>query len=464
MEPIKFGTDGWRAKIADTYTRSNVRRAAAAMADVLKLQKKRCKVVVGFDPRFGSEMFASDAAAVLASKGHEVVLSNGILPTPALSLALGRWKADAGVMITASHNSGAYNGFKIKLPPGVSAPVSFTKEVELRLPETAPEANEDARIPTADFLGYYLQVLKSKVDIKAIRAAGFRIVADPMHGAAQRHLEELLAGGKTKVTTIAYERDAWFGGRHPEPIDRFLGPLKEAVRRTHAHVGLATDGDADRIGLVDEKGKFVDVHKIHALLLYHLWQNRGWRGSVVKTVSGTIMLDRMAQAWGVPVMVTPIGFKYIGEVMLKEDVLLGVEESGGIAVKGHLPERDGLFSGLLILEALTKLGPSVTKAVARLQKEFGPFHSDRMDLENVPPSLQARVMGRLKNAPPDKVAGFKVLGVDTMDGVKLLLENGWLLVRASGTEPLLRLYAEAPTLAGVKTLLAAADAFVKKNR
>jgi phosphomannomutase len=172
----------------------------------------------------------------------------------------------------------------------------------------------------------------------------------------------------------------------------------------------------------------------------------------------------MAQAWGVPVIVTPIGFKYIGEVMLKEDVLLGVEESGGIAVKGHLPERDGLFSGLLILEALTKLGPSVTKAVARLQKEFGPFHSDRMDLENVPPALQARIMGRLKNDPPDKVAGFKVLGVDTMDGVKLLLENGWLLVRASGTEPLLRLYAEAPTLSGVKALLAAADAFVKKNR
>jgi phosphomannomutase len=463
VEPIQFGTDGWRAKIADTYTRPNVRRAASAMSEVLKLRKKRCRVVVGYDPRFGSEMFASDAAAVLASRGHDVVLSNGILPTPALSLALGKWKADAGVMITASHNSGAYNGFKIKLPPGVSAPVSFTREVESNLPAVAPEAVE-AKIPTADFLGHYLNVLKGKVDLKAIRAAGFRIVADPMHGAAQRHLEGLLAGGKTKVTTIAFERDAWFGGRHPEPIDRFLGPLKDAVRKNKADAGLATDGDADRIGLVDEKGRFVDVHKIHALLLNHLWMKRGWRGSVVKTVSGTIMLDRMAQAWGIPVRVTPIGFKYIGEVMMKEDVLLGVEESGGIAVKGHLPERDGLFSALLILEALAGFGTSVTGAVARLQKEFGPFYSDRTDLENVPSALQAKVMGRLKNSPPDKVAGFKVLGVDTMDGVKLLLENGWLLVRASGTEPLLRLYAEAPTQAGVKALLAAAGAFVKKNR
>jgi phosphomannomutase len=464
MDPIKFGTDGWRAKIADTYTRGNVRRVAFGMAQVLKKTKKRCRVVVGYDPRYGSEMFAADAGGVLAAQGHEVVLSQGILPTPALSLALGRWKADAGVMITASHNSGVYNGFKIKLPPGVSAPVAFTREVELRLPEADPLPPGVTKLPTADFLGHYLKVLKTTVDMKAIRSAGFRVVADPMHGAAQGHLATLLKGGKTKVLTIAESRDAWFGGRHPEPIDRFLGPLKDAVRKGKADVGLATDGDADRIGLVDEKGRFVDVHKIHALLFHHLWRARGWRGSVVKTVSGTIMLDRMARAWGAPVQVTPIGFKYIGGVMLKEDVLLGVEESGGIAVKGHLPERDGLFCALLILEALAAFGGSVSKVVGRLQKEFGPFHSDRTDLENVPQELQAKVMGKLKDAPPEKVAGFKVLGVDTMDGVKLLLENGWLLVRASGTEPLLRLYAEAPTPAGVKALLAAADAFVRKNR
>jgi phosphomannomutase len=464
MEPIKFGTDGWRAKIADTYTRANVRRAAYGLAETLSSRKKRCKVVVGYDPRYGSEMFAADAAAVLASRGHSVVLSDGILPTPALSLALGKWKADAGVMITASHNSGAYNGFKIKLPPGVSAPVSFTKEVEALLPNEAPEPGDASKIPTADFLGHYLDVLKSKVDLKVIRAAGFRLVADPMHGAAQSHLEALLKGGKTKVITIAATRDAWFGGRHPEPIDRFLGPLKQAVREHKADAGLATDGDADRIGLVDEKGKFVDVHKIHALLLQHLWKVRGWRGEVVKTVSGTIMLDRMAQAWGIPVQVTPIGFKYIGEVMLREDVLLGVEESGGIAVKGHLPERDGLFSALLILEALASLGTSVAGAVASLQKAFGPFYSDRTDLENVPQDLQAKVMNGLKKAPPQKVAGFKVLGIDQMDGVKLVLENGWLLVRASGTEPLLRLYAEAPTQAGVQALLGAADTLVKKQR
>lgn len=464
MEPIKFGTDGWRAKIADTYTRANVRRAAFGLAAALHERKKRSRVLVGFDPRFGSEMFASDAAGVLAASEHEVILSRGVLPTPALSLALGKWKADAGVMITASHNSGAYNGFKIKLPPGVSAGVAFTKEVESRLPQADPGATASPSIPAGDFLSHYLSVLRGKVDLRAIRSAGFRLVADPMHGAAGRHLEELLRGGKTKATTIAFERDAWFGGRHPEPIDRFLGPLKAAVRAHKAHLGLATDGDADRIGLVDAKGRFVDVHKVHALLLYHLWKNRAWRGSVVKTVSGTLMIDRMAKAWGVPIRVTPVGFKYIGDVMVREDVLLGVEESGGIAVKGHLPERDGLFSGLLILEALASLGKGVEGAVAALQKEFGPFHSDRTDLEDVPQDLQTKVMASLKNQPPAKVAGFKVTGVETLDGVKLCLEDGWLLVRASGTEPLLRLYAEAPTLAGVRSILKAAEGIVGRHR
>ena len=463
MEPIRFGTDGWRAKIADTYTHANVRRAAAALGGVLKSKKDSCLVLVGYDPRFGSEHFAETAAQILVSQGHQVIVATRMLPTPALSLALGQYNADAGVMITASHNSGEYNGFKIKLPPGVSAPNEFTKEVESRLFNVV-EAPPPVDITRSDFLSHYLTTLGKRVNLPALKKAGFNIVADAMHGAASNHLEKLLAGGKTKVVTIAANRDAWFGGRHPEPIDKYLAPLKKAVKDHKAQAGFATDGDADRVGLVDEKGHFVDVHKLHALLLYHLWKNKGERGAVVKTVSGTLMIDRMAEAWKIPVKVTPIGFKYIGNVMMREDVLLGVEESGGIAFKGHLPERDGLLSALLILEALAGMGKSVTKAVARLQKEFGPYYSDRTDLENVPSDLQAKVLEGLKTSPPENAAGLKVTGVDSMDGVKLKLENGWLLVRPSGTEPLLRLYAEADDPKKVKELLKYAETLVDQHR
>jgi len=221
-------------------------------------------------------------------------------------------------------------------------------------------------------------------------------------------------------------------------------------------VGFATDGDGDRVGMMDEKGNFVDVHKLHALLLYHLWVHKGLRGGIVKTVSGTLMIERMALRWGIPVFETPIGFKYIGGVMLKEDILLGLEESGGIAVKGHLAERDGLLSALLLMEALVTMKKSASEAVAFLQKEFGPFHSGRIDLENVSFERQARVLARLKKNPPSQVAGHKVTGVNALDGVKMKFEKGWLLVRASGTEPLLRLYAEAPSTGEVQSLLKAA--------
>jgi phosphomannomutase len=255
-----------------------------------------------------------------------------------------------------------------------------------------------------------------------------------------------------------------FGGRQPEPIGPNLRPLAQAIRRFKADVGFATDGDGDRVGMMDGKGTFVDVHKVHALVLYHLWVNRKMRGAVVKTVSGTLMVERMAKLWGIPLFETPIGFKYIGKVMLKEDVLLGIEESGGIAIKGHLPERDGLLSALLLMEALATLKKSVGEAVAFLQREFGPYHSNRLDLENVPFDRQTAILSRLKKSPPSQVAGHQVTGIQTLDGVKLKLKNGWLLVRPSGTEPLLRLYAEAPSSREVQTLLSAAKAIALKGR
>jgi phosphomannomutase len=461
LDNIHFGTDGWRSKITTTFNFPNVRRAAYGLGLALRRKKKNAKIFVGYDTRFYSDQYALAAAQVLASLGHRVTLSSKILPTPALSLAVKAQKADAGVMITASHNSGHYNGFKIKLPPGVSAPSSFTQAVEKNIPAAEPEIGIGHKIEQKDWLSFYLKAVSAKVNLKAIRQAGLKVVIDSMHGVGENHFENLISGSETKAKTVAGNRDIFFGGRQPEPIGANLGPLFKAMKEWKADVGFATDGDGDRIGMVDEKGKYVDVHKLHALMLYHLWVNRGMRGAVVKTVSGTLMIQRMADRWGIPLFETPIGFKYIGGVMLKEDVLLGIEESGGIAIKGHLPERDGLLSGLLLLEALVTMKKSVTEVIGFLQKEFGPFYSDRIDLENVPFDRQTTILNRLKKSPPSHIAGHKVTGVQTLDGVKLKLEQGWLLVRPSGTEPLLRLYAEGPSPKELQRLLTAARSLAK---
>jgi phosphomannomutase len=442
--------------MAGPFTLANVRRAAFGLGKVLSSRKRHAKVLVGFDTRRHSPDFAKAVATVLASMGHRAHLASRLLPTPALSLAVKSLKADAGVMITASHNDGSYNGFKIKLPPGVSAPPSFTGKVEAAIPSEPPAALKASRVPRKDWLSPYLAALRSKVDLKALQGAGLKVAVDSMHGVGMRHFERLLTKGRTRVRTVGGDPRADFKGRHPEPIAKNLFPLSRLIRSWKADLGFATDGDGDRVGMMDSQGGFVDVHKVHALLLYHLWINRGMRGAVVRTVSGTLMVERMARQWGIRVFETPIGFKHIGAVMLKEDVLLGLEESGGIAVKGHIPERDGLYSALLLMEALVALGKSVAQAVAFLQDSFGPFHSSRVDVPGIPSPRQARILMRLRKSPPSRLAGRKVEAVQTLDGVKFKFQDAWLLVRASGTEPLLRLYAEAPSEGEVKDLLAAA--------
>src|SRR6185503_5761962 len=284
MDIIRFGTDGWRAKVAEAFSFTNVRRAAYGLGVVLRKKKRSSLVFVGYDGRFYSDRFAKAAAEVLSSLGHRVVLASRLLPTPALSLAIQKKKADAGVMITASHNSGAYNGFKIKIPPGVSAPSSFTKQVEKNIPRKMTAPTSDAGIRTTDWLPFYLRTVRTKVDLPAIRKSGLKVVIDSMHGVGERHFEKLISGSKTKAWTIAGDPEIFFAGRRPEPIAQNLKPLSKEIRRRRADVGFATDGDGDRIGMMDEKGRFVDVHKVHALLLYHLWIQRGWRGAVVKTV------------------------------------------------------------------------------------------------------------------------------------------------------------------------------------
>jgi phosphomannomutase len=464
VDLIRFGTDGWRAKMSETFNLPNVRRVAYGLGLTLRKKKKSSAVFVGYDTRLNSERFALAASEVLVSMGNRVTLASRLLPTPALSLAVKEKKADAGIMITASHNSGAYNGFKIKLPPGVSAPSKFTGQVEKNIPPQEPESALQRKIKRADWLSLYLKAMKSKVDLPAIRGSGLKVVVDSMHGVGEKHFERLVSRGRTRVLTLAGNKDITFGGRQPEPIGPNLAPLSQAIRRTKADVGFATDGDGDRVGMMDELGRFVDVHKLHAILLYHLWVHKGLRGAVVRTVSGTLMVERMAERWKIPLFETPIGFKHIGEVMLKKDVLLGLEESGGIAVKGHIPERDGLLSALLLMEALVTMKRSVTEVVFFLQKEFGPFHYNRIDLENISFDRQALILARMKKTPPAQVAGHKVTGLQTLDGVKLKFENGWLLFRPSGTEPLLRLYAEAPSVKEVDELLNAAKKEALKDK
>ncbi len=439
--------------MSESFTFPNVRRVAYGLGKTLRLKKKSASVFVGYDTRLNSGRFAVAASQVLAAMGHRVTLASRLLPTPALSLAVKKKKSDAGVMITASHNSGAYNGFKIKLPPGVSAPSEFTKRVEKNIPLQASDPGAGGKIRKDDWLSLYLTALKSKVDLPALRRSGLKVLVDSMHGVGERHFENLVSGGRARISTLAAERDDDFGGRQPEPIGPNLGPLSKAIRRTKADMGFATDGDGDRVGMMDEKGRFVDVHKLHAILLYHLWVHRGMRGAVVRTVSGTLMVERMAKRWKIPLYETPIGFKNIGAVMLKKDVLLGLEESGGIAIKGQIPERDGLLSALLLMEALVTMKKSPSEAIAFFQKEFGPFYYDRVDLQNVSFNRQNLILSRLKKNPPRQVAGQKITGLLTLDGVKLKFENGWLLFRASGTEPLLRLYAGSPFRAGSASAL-----------
>lgn len=453
MDPIHFGTDGWRARMDGAFTLPNVRRVALALGRVLKA---RSRVFVGYDTRKNSSLFAKAGAEVLSSLGHKVTLASRLLPTPALSLAVKDQKADAGFMITASHNSGNYNGFKVKLFPGVSAPIEFTQRIEQALPLLPPVGMSEVKISKEDWLRPYLQTIGRKVDLKVLRTSGLKVVVDSMHGVGARHFERLVASNKTMVWTVASQRSDNFGGRQPEPIGPNLKPLSKTIRKHKANMGFATDGDGDRIGMMDEKGRFVDVHKLHAILLYHLWVHRGMRGGVVKTVSGTLMIEKMAKALGAPLYETPIGFKHIGAVMLKKDVLLGLEESGGIAFKGHLPERDGLLSALYLMEALVMMGKTVSEAVKFFQERYGPFHYDRMDLENVPAERQKAILAKIRASVPRKIAGHRVVGIQTLDGVKLKLENGWVLLRPSGTEPLLRLYAEAQSVPEVRALLQAA--------
>jgi phosphomannomutase len=457
---IKFGTDGWRAVIAREFTYVNVERVAQAYADFLTKEagEQQPFVVIGFDRRFLSENFAARTAEVMAGNGFRIAMFADAQPTPLISWAVKDLGSNGGVMITASHNPANFNGFKIKAPWGGSAAPETTRQVENLVDQTTPRrtaVTDDGRQLLEPVINRYREQISSYVDLERLKSAGGKVIVDPMHGSAGRWVEDFLAGGSLSIETIRELRDPLFGGVNPEPIDQNLGPLKQRVLETGALVGLATDGDADRVGAVDERGRTMTMHDVVPLLLLHLARVRKIDGAVVVTVSQSVLTKRIAHEMGLKVYETPIGFKYIADLMMKEDILIGAEESGGIGVRGHIPERDGVLNSLLFLEAIVSAGKPPSEMLADLHREFGEFHFGRRDL-HLQVSRGQELVARLSENPPANFASFDVTNVETMDGAKLIFDDeSWLLFRQSGTEPMLRIYSEATSVEKMQKLLAA---------
>jgi alpha-D-glucose phosphate-specific phosphoglucomutase len=465
---IRFGTDGWRAVISDTFTYNNLRLVAQAIADYVLREGgngSEPQVIIGFDTRFLSDRYATEVARVMAGNGIVAWLTRADAPTPAISYAVIEKKAAAGIMITASHNPPRYNGLKLKAAYGGAASPQQARRVEHYLEEAEAQARgpnimdyqravDQGLIRRFDPVWAYYEHLGQLVDLDTISRGELRVVADAMYGSGRGCIAEMLSRTRCQVHEIRGEMNPGFGGIHPEPIGRYMNALVAAIQAFHADLGLATDGDADRIGAMDALGNFVDPHHIFALALRYLVEKRGWKGMVVKTVSTTMMVDRLAERYGLILKETPIGFNHIADYILENDVLIGGEESGGLSIKGHIPEGDGVLMGLLLLEIVAEAGVPLHELVSDLQKQAGPACYARTDLRLRHPVVKSEMVARLSEGAPSSIAGLKIKDVQTVDGVKYRMEDeGWLLIRPSGTEPVLRVYAEAPSAESLGVLL-----------
>jgi alpha-D-glucose phosphate-specific phosphoglucomutase len=474
--PIHFGTDGWRAVISDTFTFHNLRLVGQAIADAVCSENwlngnttlenvDPHKMVVGFDTRFLSDRYAVDMARVLAANGYSVFLSQSDAPTPVISFAVRQLGAIGGVMITASHNAPRYNGVKLKAAYGGSALPEQCRKVEVYLNDNEErgrgpnlmdfdQARQAGLIQRFNPLPPYYDHLRQLINFDQIAENPLRVVVDSMYGSGRGVIKGILQGTGCEVQEIRAELNPGFGGVHPEPIGRYLGALASAISMGMGDLGLVTDGDADRIGAMDGRGNFVDPHKIMALALQYLVEQRGWRGPVVRTVSTTSMIDRLAERYGLPMYETPVGFNHIADYMLKGDVLIGGEESGGISFQGHIPEGDGILMGLLLLEIVAASGATLYELVENLQNEVGPVYYQRTDLRLSHPVSKQTMSHILVVDAPTEIGGERISGLSTVDGVKYMAADGsWLLIRPSGTEPVLRVYAEGRTPQMVKALM-----------
>lgn len=464
--PIHFGTDGWRAVISDTFTFHNLRMLTQAIADAvgstlwndgksLNGKPDSRKMVVGFDTRFLSDRYAADVARVLAANGYTVYLAQSDSPTPSISYTVRHLGAIGGIMITASHNAPRYNGVKLKAAYGGAAQREQCRRVEVYLNDNEERSRgpnlmdyEKARrlglIKRINPIPAYYDHLRTLIDFDAIAENPQQLVVDSMYGSGRGVIKGILQGTGCEVKEIRGEMNPGFGGVHPEPIDKHLSALAGAISTHMGDFGLATDGDADRIGAMDERCNFVDPHKIMSLALCHLVETRGWSGPVVRTVSTTRMIDRLAQRYGLKVYETPVGFDHIATHMLREDILIGGEESGGISFRGHIPEGDSILMGLLLIEIIATSGKSLHELVKNLLQEVGPAFYQRNDLRLKRPVAKDQMKQHLLENAPASIANEKVTNIITVDGVKYILaDDSWLLIRPSGTEPVLRVYAES---------------------
>lgn len=467
---VKFGTDGWRGIIADDFTYANVRVAVSAIAHyVLQHEDASKGVCIGYDTRFGSPQFARLAAEVLAEAGIPVQLATGITPTPALSYGVRHRGAAGGVMITSSHNPAQWNGVKYKASYGGSGAPGIMKGIESYLDKPLPKAQTAAPITDADFLPDYIAAIEKFADLPLIAKSGYRFLVDVMYGAGAGVLRGVFTRAGVPFVEMRAEHNPLFPGINPEPILPHIALTQKVVVEEKCDAGLITDGDADRIGAVDEHGNVVDAHKIYAVLLWWLLERKGWPGGVTRAFNTTKMLDRVAAKYGRKLYEHGIGFKYVCDLMLSEDILIGGEESGGVGISRHLPERDGILNSLLLANVMAEEKKTLGELVAMLQAEFGEHQYGRIDMhidDRLKQSAIQRGSGGLT-----EIAGYKILHTEDMDGIKFYLENPeaaglknaaetWLLLRASGTEPLLRVYCESTSQTAVTRILKAAEQFV----
>ncbi len=472
---IKFGTDGWRAVIAETFTFENLRLVSQAIADyLLEINgTTNPEIVIGFDTRFLSDRFAAEAARVMAANGIVAHLARADAPTPAISYNIVHKQAVGGIMITASHNPPRYNGLKVKAAYGGSASKQQIEAIERKLfavreriganlmdYQKALDAGMIRRFDPA--WPYYEHLTTNLVNMDTISNGELKVVADSMYGSGRGAYREIISRTRTKIIELHDDLHPGFGGIHPEPVLKNLKELVATVQNENAHLGLATDGDADRIGAVDERGNFVDAHTIMALVVRHLVEKRGMSGGIAKTISSTLMLNRLAKKYGLAVHETPVGFDVIARLMMEDDILLGGEESGSISIKGHIPEADGVLMGLLLMEIVADAGVPLSELIADLQQFVGPTAYKRNDIRLKNFISKAEVVARLVQNSPATIAGESVVKVDSYDGVKYhLADDSWLLIRPSGTEPVLRVYAEAGSDEAVEAMLAQAGELVQ---
>lgn len=458
---IKFGTDGWRAVIGEDFTFANVGRVAQAAADYWKSEvgPRELKVIVGYDRRFFSDRFAQITAEVFAANDYRVVLTSEPTPTPSVSFAVKNESAIGGVMITASHNPPIFDGFKLKSHYGGSSDPETCKAIENVLDKnpvrtiTLAEAIAAKKVSVGDVRPAHYAALKKLVDFKLIAKSKLRFAHEALFGVGAGCFEQILAGTTCRVTTLNSKHDVLFGGINPEPIERNYVTSKAFLKKHPHDICLVTDGDADRVGGMDGRGNYLSTHQLICLLLHHFIANRKGRGRVVKALTTTSMVDKMCAVHGLQLVETGVGFKHICAEMLKGDVLLGAEESGGIGFPGHIPERDGIAAGLMLLEMLATERVSINKLIAKLEKEFGPHRYDRIDT-HFPLEKRGALMEFLQKNPPAKLLRSPLAEVKTFDGVKFIAQDSsWLMLRGSGTEPILRIYAEAKSGADVQKLL-----------